>query len=215
MSVACSSKDDHTPSAGSGGEGGHGAGGGANGGAPAGGGGGTSGGAPGSGAASTSSGGTETGTGGVPPSCAADPNVDGGRTWRDFEEGTCKPCPGTELTECAQFTAAPGPSFDAENKVLTLHVQPGLTEVLGLRLEGRTSVPGNDEFTFVDVDARVSENTVTFDLSNALPPNAQGFFEGLIVGEDACGGAVDTSASRKFEIRFDAAGAVDRIGCVE
>jgi hypothetical protein len=222
-SAACSSKDAPPPggaggdSGTSGGSGGASASG-ASSGATA------NGGSGGSGSTSTSdggsvtgggSGGTETGTGGVPPSCTPDAGVDGGASWRDFEEGTCKACPATALTECEQFTAAPGPSFDTTTKVLTLHVQPGLTEILGLRLEGRANVQGSTEYTFVAVGGAVSENVLTFDFSSKLPPGALGFYEGLIVGDDACGDGVDTSASKKFEIRFDAAGAVDRLGCVD
>jgi hypothetical protein len=149
------------------------------------------------------------GTGGVPPSCAED----GGLTWRDFEEGTCKACPATALTECDHFTGAPGPNFDTATRVLTLHVQPGLNEVLGLRLEGRADTPGSTEFTFVDVDGAVSENVLTFDFSGKLPDDALGFYEGVILGDDACNLGIDTSASERFVIRFDAAGAVDRMGC--
>lgn len=216
---ACSSKDDRAPGArnesggaaqggGSGGTNGSGA-------RPSGGNGASTGGTSGGAGPGGGSGGSDNGTGGVAPSCTPSSAADAGLTWRDFRDDTCKACPATALTECEQFTAAPGPAYDAGSKVLTLHVEPGLTEVVGLRLEGRTSVAGSDEFTFVVAAATIAKDTVSFDFDGKLPDGAQGFFDGLLVGDDACGGPVDTSASLKFEIRFDAAGAVDRIGCVE
>ena len=215
---ACSSDDEPAPpSNGNGGAGTGGSGGGSSSGGRASGGatasGGSGGTSTGGGGAVTSggSGGTATGTGGVPPSCAED----AGLTWRDFENDTCKACPATALTECEHFTGAPGPSFDTATRVLTLHVQPGLNEVLGLRLEGRADTPGSTEFTLVDVDGAVSENVLTFHLSGKLPDNALGFYEGVFLGDDACNLGIDTSASQRFEIRFDAAGAVDRMGCVD
>jgi hypothetical protein len=224
--TACSSPDDHPPSASGGSAGAGGGSGGASSGGSTGGGfssGGSGGTSPGGGGTSgggtsgggTSSGGTEPGTGGVPPSCEPGSGEDAGLTWRDFANDTCKACPATALTECAQFTAAPGPSFDTATKVLTLHVQPGLTEILGLRLEGRASIPASAEYAFVDVDGAVSENVLKFDFSGKLPEGTLGFSEGLLVGDDACGQGIDTSASQKFEIRFSASGAVDRMGCVD
>jgi hypothetical protein len=223
--VACSSADDHTPSASDGGSGNGGtaAGGSANGGS-GGGSSGTGGGSSGTGGSggggasaggTTSSGGAEISTGGLPPACAPDAGVDSGRTWRDFEEATCKPCPSTPLTECAQFMAAPGASFDAATQVLTLHVTPGLNEILGLRLEGRSGVQDSAEYAFVDVDGKVSENVLTFDFSGKLPDGSTGFYEGLLVGDDACGQGIDTSTSQKLQFRLDAAGAVDGPACVD
>jgi hypothetical protein len=215
--AACSSPDDHAPAATGGSAGASGGSGGSSSGGSTSGGKTSSGGSGGisPGGGGTSSGGTEPGTGGVPPSCEPGSGEDAGLTWRDFANGTCKACPATPLTECAQFTAAPGPSFDTATEVLTLHVQPGVTEILGLRLEGRASVPSSTEYAFVDVDGTVSENILTFDFTGKLPEGTLGFSEGLFVGDDACGQGIDTSASQKFEIRFNASGAVDRMGCVD
>jgi hypothetical protein len=135
--------------------------------------------------------GAETGApeAGPPPACPA--ATDGGPQWRDVAAGVCKACPATAVS-CADLLAAPGPSYDPASRILTLHVTPGLTELVGVNLQYSadfTRQDGGAAFFNGAASARVRGNTMTFDFSRQLPESTYFIGNGSLSFKDACGTA--------------------------
>jgi hypothetical protein len=122
-----------------------------------------------------------------PAPCAA--ALDGALEWRDFAAGVCKSCPAA-TPHCSDLLAAPGPSYDATTRVLTLHVTPGTTQIVsaGFTFDYEYALQdGGTGRGHGTLSAKIDENTLQWDLSKVAPASTFNVENGAFMLTDACG----------------------------
>jgi hypothetical protein len=135
---------------------------------------------------------------GRPLTCGAGP--DGGAQWRDFAAGACKACPGAYLG-CNQLIGG-GASFDLASRVLTLHVAPGLAQVVSASLQANLNYAlpdGGFSSPTRTVQGTPQRNAITFDLAPFIPGTLTSMYNGYVTVTDACG-SVSTDSGDVLEI---------------
>jgi hypothetical protein len=131
------------------------------------------------------------------------PRADGGASWRDFAAGVCKACPASSYVGCSDLIGG-GASFDLATRVLTVHVTPGLAEVVSASLQfdpqyylpdggfgsGARTAPGTPR-----------GNTITWDLAPLIPGTLTAIYNGYLTLTDACG-TVSTDTGDVLEVQL-------------